>query len=99
MLKIPPEQRYQDRKINWFFHDSSYCRRGLNAYDGQGCNAFTGCVPECRYYPKYGRIEDEEVIREHKEFEQRYRDSNAIIEPPNPASDYYYNQATYIRSS
>jgi hypothetical protein len=40
------------------------------------------CVPECRYYFKYGRIEDSEVIQKHRELEKRYRDNNAIVEPP-----------------
>jgi hypothetical protein len=34
--------------------------RHNNGYDGYGCNQFTGCIPECRYYPEEGRIEDEE---------------------------------------
>jgi hypothetical protein len=47
--------------------------RGLKRYDGEGCNGFTGCIPECRYYPEIGRIEDEEVIREHEEARAKYR--------------------------
>ncbi|HEY7083077.1 MAG TPA: hypothetical protein VH500_25570 [Nitrososphaeraceae archaeon] len=43
--------------------------RGLERYDGKGCNGFTGCIPECRYYPDKGRIEDEEG----------YRKRNALI--------------------
>jgi hypothetical protein len=49
-----------------------------NGYDGQGCNNGE-CVPECRYYPKFDRIEDEEVIRMHKEIEEDYRKCDAII--------------------
>jgi hypothetical protein len=37
------------------------------------------CVPECRYYPAYGRIEDEEVIAEHNKFVESYRQKDAII--------------------
>ena len=40
------------------------------------------CIPECRFYPEYGRIEDEEVIQKHNETEERYRQNNAIIDPP-----------------
>jgi hypothetical protein len=40
------------------------------------------CVPECRYYPKYGRIEDEEVIADHNKWVESYRQRNAIVEPP-----------------
>ena len=45
-LREPPEQRYLREKGNWFFHDSSYSMRGLDAYDGEGCNGFAGCIPE-----------------------------------------------------
>jgi hypothetical protein len=31
------------------------CGHESNKREEGGC-----CVPECRYYPKYGRIEDEE---------------------------------------
>jgi hypothetical protein len=60
-------------------HDSSYCSRGLEAYDGKGCNGFTGCIEECRFYMPFGRIEDDEVIAEHKEWEEEYRQCNKII--------------------
>ena len=58
--------------------------RGLDAtgYDGQGCNQFTGCIPECRFYPEYGRIEDEQVIEEHNKLVGSYRQKNSIIYPP-----------------
>ena len=78
-LRISPEQRYQQKKENWLFHDSSYYARGLEAYDGFGCNQFTDCVPECRYYPKLGSIEDEEVIKEHRELEEEHRKLDRII--------------------
>ena len=68
-LREPPEKRYLREKGNWLFHDSSYPMRGLERYDGEGCNGFTGCISECRYYPDKGRIEDAEVIQEHKELE------------------------------
>jgi len=43
-----------------------------------GCDG-AGCVPECRFYPATGRIEYEEVIREHKELEAEYREQNKIV--------------------
>jgi hypothetical protein len=46
-------------------------------YDGYGCNNGE-CIPECRYYPKFGRIEDEEVIQRHKEIEECYRKRDAL---------------------
>jgi hypothetical protein len=36
----------------------------IKRQEGIGC-----CVPECRYYPEYGRIEDEEVITKLRELE------------------------------
>ena len=81
-LRISPEQRYQQKKENWLFHDSSYYARGLEAYDGFGCNQFTDCVPECRFYPEYGRIEDQEVIDEHNKRVECLKQKDAIVEPP-----------------
>jgi hypothetical protein len=42
-----------------------------NGYDGYGC-INGACVPECRFYPEEGRIEDEEV-------ECWYEDKRRII--------------------
>jgi hypothetical protein len=58
---IDPEQdakeRYQDFKHeNWFFHRSSWSWRGVNGYDGKGCNQYTGCIPECKFYPSEGKL-------------------------------------------
>ncbi|HEY7108274.1 MAG TPA: hypothetical protein VH415_02485 [Nitrososphaeraceae archaeon] len=77
-LRVNPEDRYQDKKKAWYFHKSSWCMRHDNGYDGQGCNNGK-CIPECRYYPEVGRIEDEEVIQRHKEIEGLYRKRNALI--------------------
>jgi hypothetical protein len=60
-LLVSPEDRYQDRKEQWYFHDSSYYMRGVGGYDGHGCTS-TRCIPECRYYPEEERIEDDEII-------------------------------------
>ncbi len=60
-LETSPEERYQGLKKEWYFHDSSWYMRHDNGYDGYGCNNGV-CIPECRYYPEEGRIEDEEVI-------------------------------------
>jgi hypothetical protein len=82
-LDIPPEDRYQHRRRHPTTHESSWVRRGLwhTGYDGKGCNQFTGCVPECRYYPETGRIEDEEIINEYeKEVEKRRREGTLIEE-------------------
>jgi hypothetical protein len=52
-------------------------RNGIESgYDGQGCNNGE-CIPECRYYSKLGRIEDE-VIQRHKVIEECYRKLNAL---------------------
>jgi hypothetical protein len=50
-------------------------------YDGYGCNNGE-CIPECRFYPEYGRIEDELVIEEHNKLVESYRQKNSIIDPP-----------------
>jgi hypothetical protein len=61
ILEVSPEERYQDRKKAFHFHKSHWSMRGLNADDGQGCH-YRKCIPECRFYPEEGRIEDNEVI-------------------------------------
>ena len=71
-LRMSPKDRYQFEKKAWYFHKSSWCMRHDNGYDGHGCNNGE-CIPECWYYPKIGRIEDEEVIQRHKEIEECYR--------------------------
>jgi hypothetical protein len=63
LLETTPEERYQLTKANWMSHESSWYKRDLNRHDGQGCNQFTGCIPECRFYPEYGMIEDEEWLK------------------------------------
>ena len=69
------EALYQMKKKAWYFHESSWYMRHNNGYDGFGCNNGV-CVPECRYYPEEGRIEDEEVLSwyEKKEKEQKTPD-------------------------
>lgn len=53
-------QKYGEYKEHWYFHKSSWYMRGLNAYDGQGCNAFTGCIPECKFYAAEGKLSENE---------------------------------------
>lgn len=37
--------------------------RNLERDDGRGCGGNgLGCVPECRFYPAEGRIEDLEIV-------------------------------------
>ena len=50
------KQRYQEYKEHWYFHKSSWYMRALNAYDGQGCNGFTGSIPECKFYAEEGEL-------------------------------------------
>jgi hypothetical protein len=84
-LRMTPEQRYQREKSHYYWHESAWDMRGLNAYDGKGCNQFTGCVPECRFYSEYGRIEDEEIVLEHNKLVESARRDNRIVEPPSQA--------------
>jgi hypothetical protein len=37
-LEVSPEQRYQRKKEQWYFHESSWYMSGVNGYDGYGCN-------------------------------------------------------------
>lgn len=85
-LRIPPEERYQREKKNWLFHDCSYYMRDLGSFDKSCCNS-SRCVPECRYYPESGRIEDEEVIAEHNERVKELTEENAVVDPPDMDSD------------
>jgi hypothetical protein len=92
-LRMSPEQRYQREKSYWYWHDLSYldqtkddtgkCIDIIKEY-GCGYN-HGGCVPECRFYPEYGRIEDEEVIEEHNKYVESARRENRIVEPPSEA--------------
>jgi hypothetical protein len=62
--KIDPEirakERFQEYKEHWYLHKSSWYMRGLNAYDGQGCNGFTGCISECKFFAAEGKLEEYE---------------------------------------
>jgi hypothetical protein len=68
-LSVSPEERYQHRKDAYYFHESHYYMRGQGGYDGQGCTA-QQCIPECRYFPETGRIEDSEVIEGFEKHEK-----------------------------
>jgi hypothetical protein len=70
-LRISPEERYNILKRDWYRHESSWYARKLNAYDKVGCNQFSGCVPECRYFLEQGRIEDEEIESWYMEYKNK----------------------------
>lgn len=91
-LRVSPEERYQNEKREWFFHELSYLHQTVDdngkAVDiikeygcGHSSNKREGgcCVPECRYYQEYGRIEDDVVITEHRKLEAEYRKRNRIV--------------------
>jgi hypothetical protein len=65
-IRKTPEVRYQEEKANFLFHDLSCYMRDLGEED-YGCTG-AGCIPECKYYPEYGVISDEEVIEKHNTF-------------------------------
>jgi hypothetical protein len=52
---IVPAMSVTMSRENWFFHKSSWYMRGVNGYDGMGCNN-TVCVPECKFYPSEGKL-------------------------------------------
>jgi hypothetical protein len=91
-----PEERYRHRKREWYFHKLSYLHQTVNE-DGEakdiindyGCGHPSTkreeggcCVPECRFYAREGRIEDEEIVQEHTDYEEQLRRDNKIMEPP-----------------
>ena len=50
-------ERYEEYKYeHWYFHKSSWYMRGANGYDGKGCNQYTGCIPQCKFYAPEGKI-------------------------------------------
>ena len=95
-LRVSPEERYQHEKRNWIFHDLSYLDqtvdengKALDIIKESGCGHWSNkteegcCIPECRYYLKYGRIEAQEVTEEHKKLVRELIEENAIVQPPN----------------
>jgi hypothetical protein len=82
-IRKTPEVRYQEEKANFLFHDLSCYMRDLGEED-YGCTG-AGCIPECKYYPEYGRIEDDEVIEQHNKLVEELRQQNKIVEPPSEA--------------
>lgn len=81
--KWTPERWYQELKKRWYFHGSSwYMRQALRADKlseeemNFGCNGFTGCIPECRFYAQEGRFEEDELqynIQSLTEFVERMK--------------------------
>lgn len=55
---LSAEAKYQEYKQQWYFHQSSWYRRnnGEGVYDSKGCNQFTGCISECKFYRENGRL-------------------------------------------
>jgi hypothetical protein len=77
LMHTTPEQRYQDRKETYYFHE-------LYRDNGEyGCNPTIRpeiCVPACRYYNQTGRFEDDELVAEYREMVEFYNKHNAILE-------------------
>jgi hypothetical protein len=80
-LTMTPEQRYQREKRHWYWHESSYYNRGLEAYDGYGC-VNGECIPSCRFHPEFGIIEDDEIVQDHNKLVEYHRQNNRIVELP-----------------
>jgi hypothetical protein len=59
---LSPEAKYQELKQQWYFHQSSWynIKKGEGSYDGEGCNQFTGCIPECKFYLEKGKLAENE---------------------------------------
>lgn len=75
-LRVPPEVRYQNKKKDWEHHELSWFMRKLPMNDESCCNYYR-CVPECRFYPEEGMIEDSEIINEHEERNKKEREKIA----------------------
>jgi hypothetical protein len=80
-LRELPEQRYQDKRPHYYWHDSPPCTSTPSRKNNE---EECWCSPECRFYPKYGRIEDEEVIAENNKYIEHLRQKNWIMEIPLP---------------
>jgi hypothetical protein len=80
-LQVPPEVRYQRKKQRWHIHETSWCQRKVSMSDESCCNYYR-CVPSCRFFEATGRVEDDEVIKEHNgywERSKRYYDKERRI--------------------
>ena len=65
-LSKSPEERYNERKKNWLYHEFNVYRLYGNAHstpDKPGCIS-DSCIIECRYYRATGKIIDEEIYDE-----------------------------------
>ncbi len=71
--KITAEERYQSMKEMYYFHDSSsHMRFGDDIPDNYGCR-YHACIPECKYYPETGRIEEDVNQTRLLEYSSAYR--------------------------
>ena len=63
-VQIDPDpiarQKYEEYKEHWYFHKSSWYMRGANGYDGKGCNQYTDCIPQCKFYAPEGKLSENE---------------------------------------
>lgn len=67
-------------RTGWEFDDNlGYYVRIPGWHGEKGCNKNTGCVPDCRYFPPVGRIEDHEVIALYEKW-KRDRDATTLEE-------------------
>ena len=58
-LSMSPEERYNERKKDWLYHEFNVYR----LYGKPGCTS-DSCIIECRYYSATGKITDEEIYDE-----------------------------------
>lgn len=67
LYETTPEQRYQEAKEHWYFHEhSAFLDMETGKIDTYGCKP-ESCVPECKYYKKGGKIDDDHVVKEWME--------------------------------
>jgi hypothetical protein len=86
--KRPPYHEYtwtsrgiHNESTGWEFDPNRKYYVRIPGWNGEkGCNEKTGeCIPDCRFYPPTGRIEDDEVIAKYEKW-KRDRDSITLEE-------------------
>ncbi len=63
LYETTPEGRYEEGKKHGYFHEhSAFPEMDKGNIDAYGCKNGQ-CVPECKYYKKNGKIDDDQVIK------------------------------------
>jgi hypothetical protein len=74
-LRMTPEERYDQKRRSELYHSSASCSTGE-------------CAPECKFFPRHGKIDDSEIINEHHQLVEYRRQRNEIINIDIDPADY-----------